>query len=358
MKKNLLLIISLAVSGILIVSSCEKKPDPVPEPEVTVGAYILNSGNYGSNDSNLAFYNVETGNVSNGVFQKTNNKKLGDTAQDMIIFGSKMYIAVYNSQVIFVTDKDGKILDEIVVAGANANLSPRYLATYQDKVYVSFYEGYVGQIDTTSYDVKTVAVGANPDQIAVANGKLYVANSGGMSYPNYGKTVSVVNPAAMTLLKTLDVVDNPQYLEVDSQKDVYLISIGNYSDIAPTLQKINSYTDVVSVVAGISPTYMAMGANDSLYLVVSQYDAQWNVVNDYYVYDAVTETLGGKFITDNTEVKNAYYISVDSISNDVYIGSSDYISNGDMYIYTSKGVLVKKFDTGGLNPVGAFFLTE
>src|SRR5574344_1191157 len=359
MKSKNYLLFALAALSILVVSSCNKE-NPTPEPKITVGAFILNSVNYGSNDANLAFYDAQNKSVTYDVFKNINSgKKLGDTAQDMVIFGSKMYISVYNSQIIFVLDKNGKYIDEIVVKGPNSNLSPRYFTTYSDKLYVTYYEGYLGEIDTTSFEVKRVEVGPNPDQVVSSNNKLYVANSGGMSYPNYGKTVSVVNPSTMEVIKTLDVVDNPQYLEVDSQGDVYLISIGNYTEDAPaTLQKINTVTDVVTKVDGISPTYMAMGNDDSLYLITSKYDEKWNVVNGYYVYDAITEKLGGNFITDGTNVPSAYYISTDPVSGDVYIGSSDYVSNGDMYIYTSKGVLVKKFDTGGLNPIGAFFLTK
>ncbi len=355
MRVNQLLLIAVAASLLLV--SCNKN-NPDPEPVKTVGVFILNSGSFGYNNANLASYDSSTGEVQYEVFKKQNNKLIGDTGQDMLIFGSKMYIASSGSKVIFVTDHTAKIVKEITVSGTLSNLSPRYFTTFGDKVYVTYYEGYLGQIDTSSFAVTTVKVGDNPEQVTAANGKLYVANSGGLNYPNYGKTVSVVNPSSMSVTKTLNVSDNPQYILTDSQNDVYLISTGNYYDVPSKLQKINSSTDEVSVIDGVVPTWMARGANDKIYIVSSSYDANWNAVAVIYVYDAITDKIDGKFITDESVVDNVYSISADEVTGRVYIGTSDYVTTGDMYIYNSKGQFVNKFDTGGINPMGAYFLTN
>ncbi|MDD2594210.1 MAG: hypothetical protein PHD11_00120 [Bacteroidales bacterium] len=353
MKKRILLFVVFAC---FIVVSCDKKPVPEPDiPEVTVGAFVLNNGNFGSNDASLTFYNPDTKTPTYGVFQSLNGKKLGDTAQDMFIYGSKIYIAVFNSGVIFVTDRSGKLIGEIKAE----KRSPRYFTAYNGNLYVTYYEGYLGKIDTTSLSLmSTVKVGDNPENVEVANGKLYVANSGGMNYPNYGKTVSVVNPSTMSVIKTLDVVDNPTYLAADSKGDVYLISIGNYNDVPSALQKIDTQSDVVATISNVQANWMSMGANDKLYIISSQYDANWNTVSEYYVYDAISESVIGKFITDGTAVEKAYSISADPVSGNVYIGTSDYKSNGDMYVFSAAGVKIDKFDTGGLNPIGVYFVTN
>lgn len=359
MKKNHFLIFMLAICSIFIISSCQK-PGPEPDPiEVAVGAYVLNNGNYGSNDACLTFYDYSTKGVSANVFYNANGKKLGDTAQDMLVFGSKIYISVYNSKIIFVTDHKGKIIKEITVEGDNGNLSPRYLTSYGDKVYATYYEGYLGEIDTTSYAVRKVAVGMNPDGVVGASGKLYVANSGGLNYAGgYNNTVSVVSASTFTVTKTLEVVTNPQYLKVNSEGTIYLISSGNYADIPCTLQKIDSSTDAVTTIEGISPSFMAMNQfTDKMYLICSSYDADWNLTCSYYLFD----TLTGKwfdFITDGTKVENAYSISVDPVAKLVYIGTSTYTENGDMYVFNIDGTLNNKFDTQGLNPIGVYPVTE
>lgn len=358
MKKNLFFVLILAVSSLFVFSSCEKKPDPDPKVEVTVGVYVLNNGNFESNDACLSFYDTELKSTASNVFYTVNGKKLGDTAQDIIVFGTKMYIAVYNSQVIFVTDHKGKILKEITVAGDNGNLSPRYFTSYGDKVYVTYYEGYLGEIDTTSYSVRKVAVGPNPDQVTASNGKLYVANSGGLAFPVYNNTVSVVSASSFTVAKTLEVVINPQYIKTDSQGNVFLISTGNYGDIPCTLQKIDPSTDAVTTIDGLNPSLMDIAPDsNNLYVICSTYDANWNLTCNYYVYDTATGKYTD-FITDGTDVQNAYSISVDPIGNKLYIGTSDYISTGDMYVFSLDGKLDDTFDTGGLNPIKVYPITE
>lgn len=354
MNKKTIFLLMAALSCLVMVSSCKK---PVPDPvEVTVGVYVLNNGNYGGNDASLSLYDPSSKSLGSNVFLNANGKKLGDTAQDLVIFGSKMYISVYNSKVIFVTDHKGKILKEIAVAGDNGNLSPRYFTTYGDKVYVTFYEGFLGEIDTTSYSVKKVAVGPNPDQVAAAGGKLYVANSGGLAFPVYNNTVSVVDASSFKVSKTLEVVVNPQYIKTNPDGYLYLISTGDYGAIPCTLQKIDSRTDAVTTIQGIAPSFMAMD-DYNMYVISSSYDENGKLTCKYYVFDTKTDTYKD-FITDGTDVQNACSISVDRVGNMVYIGCSDYVSNGDMYVFTQDGVKYDKFDTGGLNPMGVFPITE
>lgn len=347
---------ALSALAIVLFVSCEKRPQPQPEiPTETVGVYVLNNGNWGSNDASLTVYDPTTKVVTSGVFQGRNGKKLGDLAQDIFVYGGKMYIAVYNSSMIFVTDHKGTIIKEIKTEGK----SPRHFTGYDGKVYVSFYEGEVGKIDTTALTVgSTVKVGDNPEELKVANGKLYVANSGGMNYPNYGKTVSVVNLTSFSVIKEIEVVDNPCYMEVNSKGDIYLISSGNYADIQAALQKIDTQSDVATPINGVQASFMSMGPDDKLYIISSIYDENYNPTFDFYTYNTLSEAKNGNFIKDGTQVPNPYSITVDPVSGAIYIGSSDYVSNGDMYIFTKEGTFYDKFDTGGLNPITVAFVTN
>ena len=103
MKTNILILV-LGLSAALY--SCDNSSKEEIS-DVKTGTYILNNGNYASNDASLALYNPDSKAISTNVFENANGKKLGDLAQDMLIYGGKMYIAVYNSKVIFVTDRKG-----------------------------------------------------------------------------------------------------------------------------------------------------------------------------------------------------------------------------------------------------------
>lgn len=357
MKKNILKLIPIALFAAGIIVSCSKNNN-TPEPVVkkSTGMYVLNSGKMKSNNASLSFYDFTTKKVTNNVFETLNSKKIGDTGNDMVIYGGKMYIGVTNSKIIFVTDLQGKLIKEITVAGEKANLSPRHFSTGNGKVYVSYFEGYAGQIDTSNFAVKTVKVGAMPEGIIYVNGKVYVANSDGYNAP-YGTTVSVLDASKMTVSKEIKVSNNPQTFHLNSDGNLYLISWGDYGAIKASLQKINTSTDAVTTISGVVPTNMAIGLNGKAYILSSIYDAKWNQTIKYYLFDTKTDTVEKEFIASDA-VKKGYCIYTDPTNGNVIIGSSDYVSNGDIYIFTSAGVFVEKFDTGGINPIKVCFLIK
>lgn len=358
-KKQLLWLSALCAAMICSFTACsdDDDPEPIPQPEVT-GVYFLNTGKIGNNNATLDFYIPETKDLQKKVYSAKNGEGLGDTAQDMLIYGAKMYITIYGSNRIQVTDLSGKLLNYIEPKDdAGQPRSPRYLTAYEGKVYVTLYDGHVAKVDTTTTQIESlVAVGRNPDQLAVSKGKLFVCNSGGMDYPNYDKTVSVVDVNSFTVIKTIEVVINPTDISVDTQGDLYVISKGNYGDIPNTLQRINSSTYEVTTIDDVVATWMSMGIDDKLYIVSSQYDENWNQIAEYYVYDAAKESMVGKFITDGTTVEKPCCISTDPIDGTVYIGTSDYISTGDMYVFSAEGKLLDKKGVSGLNPAGVYFV--
>ncbi len=360
--KTKITLIALLLIGALFTTSCEKKPTPTPpDPEPkTVGAWILNNGNFGSNDASMGLYDPKTLTYTQNVFEKLNGKKLGDTAQDIIIYGGKMYIAVYNSKMIFVTDKSGKIIKEHTYSiDGTTNLSPRMFTTYKGRVFVSYYEGYVGEIDTLNYNTKVVKVGDNPEGIVAMKDSIYVANSGGMSPKGFGHTISVVDPAKMVVSRDIEVNYNPVHLAKSQYDELFIVTNGDYTPAHPaTFQRFSHITNKVDDITDVTATFMAMGSDDLLYVVEKKYDEKWNATCDYIIYNTYAHRTMGKFVKDGTKVENALSISVDPISGDIYIGTSDYISNGDMYVFSATGNLINKFDTQGLNPLKAIFVTE
>lgn len=346
----------LIIAALAFAAAACSDDDPVigpapdePQEVSTVGLYVLNSGKMGNNNAQLAYYDMGTKQLSANVFEVANGKQLGDTGNDMLIHGKKIYIAVTNSAIVFVTDLNGNILKEITVAGESANLSPRRLAKVDGKVYVSYMEGYVGAIDTTSLAVQTVKVGPMPEGMAYTNKKVYVANSDGYNWP-YGTTVSVIDPATFTVTKTLEVSNNPQTFHVASNNTMYLITWGDYGEVPAKLQKINTSSDAVTTIEDVVPTNMAVGKGGVAYILSSVYDENWNQTITYYTFDTTKDKLIGELVSVS-DVPNGYCIYADEVSGDVYIGSSDYISNGDVYVVSSDGTIKASFDTGAMNPI-------
>ena len=306
--------------------------------------YVLNSGDWKSNNSSLTMYDASTGEVVQGYFEQVNGRKLGNTANDMIVYGSKMYIAVSGEGTIEVADLNAKSLKQI-----ECSAQPRYLAAHDGKVYVTYYDGHVARIDTVSMQVDAkVKVGRNPEQLAVCGGKLYVANSGGMDYNTelgYDNTVSVVDLVAFAETAKIEVACNPAVV-VAADDDVYVASYGNYYDVPSTLQHISA-DGVASVVEECSNMTELCYSAGRLYGFFSSYDANWNATITYLSYGVADKSV------DSPWIKESFLpvpYKVCPAGEYVCVTSSDYMNDGDVYLYDKDGMLAFGI-SAGLNPV-------
>ncbi len=319
--------------------------------------YTLNSGSYLGNNASLTAYNPETETTTADIFSDVNGQALGDTAQDFVVLGEQIFISVYNSGVIFVTDLEGAIITTIT---DTTYAYPRYLTTDDESVYVSFYDGGLGKINPETYALTTVAIDAigNPEELDVVNDLIYVAVSD-YGYGNEQSVVSVFD-TSLAFVENIAVIENPTTLAADSEGNVYVISMGNYGygdpAIYATLQKIEAETHEVSTlsISGVEdalPSAIAVGKDDVLYVIegVSNASTDWVMVGDIYAYNATTGAVS-EFITDGTSVPALYSISTDVASGEVYAGSSDYYSTGDVYLFSSEGALVTTVPVG-INPM-------
>ena len=231
---------------------------------------------------------------------------------------------------------------------------PRYFAAYGGKVYASYYDGYVARIDTTTLEVEAkVQVGRNPEQLAVFGDKIYVANSGGMDYNTalgYDKTVSVVDLASFVEVQKISVVENPAVV-VSAPNGVYVASYGNYADVPSTLQFI-SEDGTVGVVEKCRNMTEVCYNSGTLYGYFSQYDEDWNATITYLSYNHSTGDIDSPWIKESF-LPTPYKIC--SAGEYICVTSSDYINNGDVYVYDDYGMLVHKIPSG-LNPVKVVML--
>ncbi len=335
--------------------------DPDVEPDTTITLpylYVLNGGSYGSNNATLSSYDYSSEESVDCIFAAQNGQGLGDTAQDMLVFGDQIFITVYGSGIIFVTDLEGKLVEQIV---DDTYTLPRCLATDGDFVYVSYYDGGVAKINPMTYALTKAEASINPEKLVVANDNVYVTISQGYGNYNDCNTIDVYDASTMTYTKSIEVVLNPTAIEVDSEGNLYVLSMGNYGygDIAiyATLQKIDGESEESTILSlsgieGATPSAMTMGADDVLYVVEGVTDpSTWTMTAEVYAYDTTTGDVT-TFITDDTTIDNTYSISADMTSGEVYVGTSDYTNTGDIYVLNSDGTL-KSVVAAGLNPMKA-----
>ncbi len=354
MKKHLLKVLLLSIITIPFISCSDDNDEPWVEPEITTtGAYILNSGMMGTVDGSLAYYDLDNKKVTTNVFSKMNDGlSLGDGAQDMKVYGSKMYITVTESNKIFVTDHTAKLIEGGIISPedeSKKNLKPRSIVTNNGKVYISTEAGYVLRIDTTSMAMDKVKVGTFAEEMTIVGNKLYVTNSRVGS-----NIVSVLDLNNFTAQKKDIVVgDNPAVITHDAQGNVYVICWGIWGETASSFNKIDT-NDKVGQIATDAATVMAVNGNKILLMRMDYTDNS----TSFSYYDINTGKIEDKsFITDGTKVSGGNSLTVDPVTGNIYVGTNSGSSLGTMYIFSSEGKLISQFGTGGYYPMGAYFLT-
>jgi YVTN family beta-propeller protein len=358
MKQTKLNYFFIASALITLLASCHKDkiiPKSDTPTAERAGLYILNQGGFRSNNSTLTFYNYTTKLLTADFYSSVNGSPLGDTGNDVEIYGSKMYIVVNFSSVVDVVNaKTGKLIkqDSLVnsaikgPAGARAR-EPRSIAFYKNNAFITSYDGTVAVMDTTTLTIsKYITVGRNPEQLVVANGKLYVANSGGLSSTGvFDNTVSVIDLNTLTETKKITVTANPVSIAADAYNNVYVVSLGDYDKIAGGLTVIDSKTDVVKSKPAASVGYIIpiTVSGDFVYYLTAD--------NKIAVYNAKTQTaVQANFITDGTIITTPFAIAADPTTGEVFItDAKDYSSNGTLYAFDKTGK--KEYSiTTGINP--------
>lgn len=206
---------------------------------------LLNEGNWQADNGTVTYF--EDGKVvSNRWFREKNGYKLGDTPNDIIQINDNLIAIALNwSNIIQFITPEGK-----AVAATEDVPNNRKLCSDGKYVYVSSYghecgtvsgmryftKGYVAKIDVNTFKVvDAVEVGYEPEGIALYNGHLFVANTGGYAFQEdhpYETTVSIINAETMQVVKTVDVGQINLYGKM-SQSGKYLCinSPGDYYDV-------------------------------------------------------------------------------------------------------------------------------
>ena len=344
-----------AIIALALLAGCSKVGNEDRNETKDGGYFVLNSGNINVNNSNISVFNVNNKELTLNAFYQSNEKYLGDLGQDILVAGDEIYISVSNSRRIFVTDSQLKIKKEITFGiGGNDAFQPRYLCSYQGKIYVTYYEGYLGRIDPAEdYKVECTKVGEYPEGLDCCSGKAYVANSGGMNYPDYDKTLSVVDLGTFKETAKIQVNTNPEFVKANDQGSlIFVSSKGNYADIPGMLQVVSTSDNTVKDLGFNNLIWMAKGPGNKIYLLSGGYDQNWNPLpGKVSTLDASQPSAAAKeFVKDGVDFPMAYSLSV---TNDgyVFVGSSDYVNNGDVHVIGPDGKYVCKFDSNGLNPI-------
>lgn len=324
-------IIFTLTAALLVLSGC-KKDDPVIEtPEMKVPAYVLNEGSWGCNDAEISLLDLQSGEIVPDWFSEANGRGLGDVAQDLIHYGNKLYTTVYMSNTIEVIDPaTGKSIKQIDMG----QRGPRYLAAAGNKIFVSCYDKSLVRIDTASLEIDKVChlTGMQPEQLCIAGENIYVCNAwqyDNEGNPVYDSTLSVVSLNTFTETEKITVGCNPGKIKMLDSQHLLVVCAGDYhtqSALTLALNLSDHSTSPYPVAATSMDIY-----NGSVYSYCTTYNTSWEP--EVHIYRDSTSILQSYSRTLN----NAYGISVDPATGNIYICNSAYGVNSDIYSFTPGG---------------------
>lgn len=342
-------------------------PDTVVtgDPEFTSvsGFYLLNEGNMGSNKASLDYYDYGTATYFRDIYASANPdvpKELGDVGNHLGIYGSKLWAVINcSNKVEVMRASDARRIGQvnipncryIVFDGGNA-----YVTSYAGPVQIGPEHaqlGYVARIDTaTLQETGRVITGYQPDGMAIADGKLYVANSGGYMVPNYENTLSVIDLSTFRETERIEIAKNLHRVVCDRYGQLWITSRGDYYGTEPSLTCYDTRKRRITarLPLGVSD-YSLCG--DSLYYVSTQwsYETMRNEV-EYGIVDVrLREKVSDGFITEGTEsrIKLPYGVAVNPVSHDIFVTDArNYVNPGWLHCYSPEGVLRWSVRTGDI----------
>ncbi|WP_415325290.1 YncE family protein [Chryseobacterium sp. MMS23-Vi53] len=333
-----------------------------PENTAIKGFYLLNEGNMGSNKATLDFFDYTTGTYHRNIYAEINPnvvKELGDVGNDIQIYGNKMYAVINVSNKIEVLDaKTAKRIKTINLENC------RYITFKNGKAYASSYAGPVSidpnaplgkvvEIDTTSLTIqRTAVVGYQPEEMEIIGDKLFVANSGGYKFPNYDRTVSVVDLSSFTETNKIDVAINLHHVKKDNYGDLYVTSRGDYYTVPSSLFLVDPVTGIVKKDFHLSVSEMTI-VNDKLYYYGNEFNYNTHTYKKSFgIIDVKTEEIISNKLIDQEYVdaiKTPYGIAVNPITEDIYLTDArNYVSTGFVYCFDKNGHFKWKTEGGNI----------
>ena len=344
----------------------------VPSVEETHfdGLYILNEGNMGANRCTLDYLDLSgtdsTIHYYRNIYAERNPstvKELGDVGNDIGIYGSKLWIVVNCSNKVEVCEaRSTRRLGQVDIDNC------RYLAFDGGFVYVSSYAGPVQvaencplgrvyKVDTlTLQKVDSVVVGYQPEEMAIVDGKLYVANSGGYRVPLYDNRIMVIDLATFQVIKEIEVDVNLHRLLADSHGQLWVSTRGNYFDVSPALYCLKDDKVVARLEVPISSMTIV---GDSLYYIGTTFSyVDGGYKKDFGIVDVALQRCSVAVTFEAPEIKNItlpYGIIVNPHDRDFYIlDAKNYGSSGELLHFDADGHFLWRVSTGDIPSRGVF----
>lgn len=352
--------------GVLLLNACadeeRKLPPTAPAGEGTSSqVLVLCQGNQATRlPGGYTLIDTEHQTVNHDAFLSVNGKLLGDTPQEAIQHGAKIYIPCYGSNLVQVVDAaTHRLLQSIPTS------TPEGVAAWGKYVFVSNNDGNVSRIDTLSLTVdRTVAVGPNPVGVSTQDNYIYVAISDGYNYKEgykQGFKVVKLHPNTLEQVGAIRVGMNPTRIYKDDFGHLFVACQGDYATHAAEIWRIDQ-KDQAAVFASAN---LAAVDGHRIYLVRSTTD--WSTGKTTVQYE-VRDTRSGTAIASHFgQVQpplDPTALAVDPRTKNIYVASRStldpktrFTEPGTVSVYNDNGDFLQRYNVG-TEPCALLFLRK
>lgn len=333
---------------VALLVSCKKETLPEEETPNTFknGLLVLNEGLFQQNNSTLTWIDLTDNSTTNSLFLNINNRPLGDTGNDLKRYGGKVYVVMNGSSTVEVMNAYTlESIKQVSLTYNQQGQQPRSIAFSGSNAYISSYDGFVNILDTASLTItERIAVGNNPEGLTAYDNYLYVANSGGLNFPNVDSTVYQINLNTNEVENSFHVGENPGQVESDNQGNIYVVKRGNYGNDPSELVYINTSSNTVTNL-GIDATSLHK-KGDLLYISYYDYNTQQSNVS---LYDLSSQTLVNESLITAGSVQTLYGIHAFYNGDFICFDAQGFTNSGYVKLFNSSGNILQNFSVG-LNP--------
>lgn len=335
-----------ALLGSVLFVSCSDDDVAVNEPfgAYQGGFFVLNEGN--ATASSVTFINYNYSLNKQDIFGAENDAaQVGGYAQSIFFNAEKAFVISSKANNIAIVNRyTFKMIDQVNVGLSN----PRYGVVIGGKAYVTnqadlmdYTDDFVTVIDLADNTVEdSFPVGAIAEKITVENGKLYILNG---TY-GFGNSVTVMNPETGAIDDTIALPQSPNSFQVAGGK-LYVLT-GDYTNPSHLVRISLATNDVENDITFPSDLVNAQNLNienGQLYFSVNA-----------KIYDepiAATAVSATELFTSGAV--NLYGFAV--MDGSLYVtDAKDYVSDGQVLVYSTAGTLVHTEPTG-LIPNSVYF---
>lgn len=324
---------------------------------VTAGVWILSEGSAFQPTADLAYYDAVNDQLKPKFYSAQNGETLGQIANYMGLYGSKLYVAVSgppdasDSSVKVIDPENGKLIETIEMKSSHGEGDvTRQMAFHGGKVYVTsyfsggkgepgdpyLYYGGVVRIDTASLRIEAaVRVGDKPEGIACHDNRLFVCNNSSGN----GKTLSVIDIASFKVVTTIPVPENPTYIQTAANGEIYLSTLEIYTGDhkgPSAFHRLDPKTYAVNTFAGARAGRFAI---TDRYIFTGEFS--------YTTYQDVANRIDRQTGEVKTiELDHPYFMlyafDANPATGDIYMGGQ----GDDVIFMTGEGEKLKSFRVG------------